>query len=584
MLTTIFLTLLFLVIYNHIIYPVFLKFLPMKHNKTLFNVKPNNNNKVAVVVTAYNEDKFIENKIKNFFNLNYKNKHLFVYNDGSSDNTFNILKKYRNHKNVTVINKPENKGKIDSINLYIENHSKDYDFTVFSDASAYLENNFIENIMGHFNKQNISVVSSAYYPHKNSEDIKYWNFQRKMKMKEEVMGNVLGVHGSGYMIRNKFLNKLPINSINDDFILPSSTIKMGGKVVYSNVPSYEMENDKSEGLNYTRRVRIGAGNLQQVFSSKHLLNIFVRPFTAINFFSMKVLRTLMPFILLGMTFCVPFIENEFIQLSATIGLASIVGYILILLAFKKLQNVRFINIPFYILKSYYYSGVGACYFIIAKRIKGWYNPLFSIRVAFIKRTFDLVSSTILLTLSLPVLLFGIIALKIENFNAPIFFKQKRVGMIKDGKENIFEIIKLRSMIVDAEKSTGAVLAQANDPRVTRVGRFLRKTRIDEIPQFFNVLKGDMSLVGPRPERPEIMAKIKKDFPYFYKRTENVKPGITGLAQVKIGYNQSLNDSEKKFNMDKKYQEMSNESMFNGIYEDIKIMFSTVGVVLTMKGI
>lgn len=583
MFTVIFLSLLILVFYHHVLYPMFLKLLPDIKIKKLKKIK-HNNNKVAVVVTAYNEDKYIMRKIENFLNLTYKNKHLFVFNDGSNDKTYSILKKYKNRKNITIINKPKNKGKIDSINLYIKEYSFNFDYTIFSDASAYLGENFIQKIMSYFYDNKISVVSSCYYPHNDSEDLKYWKYQRKLKNKESIMGNVLGVHGSGYIIKNSFLKSIPINSINDDFILPSLTIKGGGKVIYSDIPSYEMENDNIKNLNYTRRIRIGAGNLQQIFTSKHLLNFFKRPLTAVNFLSMKVLRAIMPFIILSIFFVSPFIEHSGMKFFVLLSESLFVFYFAILHTFKRLQKIQIINIPFYIFKSYYYSGVGAFYFIIVKRIKGWYNPLFSIRFAFIKRLFDLFSSILLLTLSLPVLLIGILALKIEDKDAPIFFKQKRVGIIKNNKEHLFYIIKLRTMIVDAEKNTGAVFAKTNDSRITKVGKFLRKTRIDEIPQFLNVIYGDMSMVGPRPERPEIMEKIKRDFPYFYKRTENIKPGITGLSQVKIGYNQSLDDSDKKYQMDKKYQNISHESMFNGVYQDLKIMVSTVSVVLTMKGI
>jgi lipopolysaccharide/colanic/teichoic acid biosynthesis glycosyltransferase len=99
----------------------------------------------------------------------------------------------------------------------------------------------------------------------------------------------------------------------------------------------------------------------------------------------------------------------------------------------------------------------------------------------------------------------------------------------------FTMRKFRSMRVDAEKFTGAVLAQENDPRVTRVGRFLRKTRLDELPQFWNVLSGDMSLVGPRPERPELLVNLAMAIPFFEERMRDIKPGITGLAQVSLGY-------------------------------------------------
>ena len=146
-----------------------------------------------------------------------------------------------------------------------------------------------------------------------------------------------------------------------------------------------------------------------------------------------------------------------------------------------------------------------------------------------KRFWDIVFGLIGFVVSIPfIIIFGII-IKLTS-KGPVFFKQERVGYM--GKN--FYVIKLRSMRKDAEAKTGAVWAQKNDPRVTPVGRFMRKTRIDELPQFWNVLKGDMSLVGPRPERPELTEKFYKKWPEFPQRLRII-PGITGYAQVNGGY-------------------------------------------------
>ena len=158
-----------------------------------------------------------------------------------------------------------------------------------------------------------------------------------------------------------------------------------------------------------------------------------------------------------------------------------------------------------------------------------------------KRLIDLTAAVAGLALTAP--LYPLIGLAIRlDSRGPLFYRQRRAGRLLHAEPRLgsfkfveFEMFKFRTMRTDAEKSSGAVLAIADDPRVTRVGRILRKTRLDELPQFWNVLRGDMSLVGPRPERPELINNLALAIPYFEERMRNVKPGITGLAQVSLGY-------------------------------------------------
>ncbi len=156
-----------------------------------------------------------------------------------------------------------------------------------------------------------------------------------------------------------------------------------------------------------------------------------------------------------------------------------------------------------------------------------------------ERLADVTLSLIGLCLSAPVILLGALAVKLES-PGPAFFLQERVGR----NEHPFRIIKLRTMRQDAEAKTGAVWAQQNDPRVTRVGKFLRRTRIDELPQFWNVLRGEMSIVGPRPEREPFISDLKKQIP-FYPLRFAVKPGVTGWAQVNYRYGANVEQSAEK---------------------------------------
>ena len=199
----------------------------------------------------------------------------------------------------------------------------------------------------------------------------------------------------------------------------------------------------------------------------------------------------------------------------------------------------------------------------------------------LKRKIDIVASSIALLMVLP--LFPLIALAIKmDSRGPVFFRQLRVGAYSRDRVDLFEMIKFRSMCSDAEKNTGAVWAKKTDPRVTVTGKFLRKTRLDELPQLINVLKGDMSIIGPRPERPDFYQNLENKIPFYADRTYGVRPGITGLAQVYQGYDTCIEDVRSKVAYDHSYA-LALESMSGWILTDIKIVFMTMWVMLIGRG-
>ncbi len=188
-----------------------------------------------------------------------------------------------------------------------------------------------------------------------------------------------------------------------------------------------------------------------------------------------------------------------------------------------------------------------------------------------KRVFDILASLLLLMISFPLILIGALLVRLDS-QGPALYRQKRVGLF--GAD--FDVIKLRSMRTDAEAAGQAVWAQENDPRITRVGKWIRLLRIDELPQIWSVLKGDMSFVGPRPERPEFVSDLEEKLTYYAER-HMVKPGITGWAQINYPYGASLADSRNKLEYDLYYAK--NYTPFL----DILILLQTLRVVLWPEG-
>jgi len=188
-----------------------------------------------------------------------------------------------------------------------------------------------------------------------------------------------------------------------------------------------------------------------------------------------------------------------------------------------------------------------------------------------KHVVDLALATLFLVIGWPIFVLVALAIRLDS-PGPIFFRQERVG--EQGRP--FTLLKFRTMVQDAELRTGPVWAADDDPRITRVGRWLRKTRLDEFPQIWNVFKGEMSFIGPRPERPHFVVQLQEKIPYYAER-HSVKPGITGWAQVRCPYAATIEDSEEKLQYDLYYVKNMSSLL------DIDILLSTIRVVLFGRG-
>lgn len=207
----------------------------------------------------------------------------------------------------------------------------------------------------------------------------------------------------------------------------------------------------------------------------------------------------------------------------------------------------------------------------------------------INRVINIVLASLAIVILSPVFLLVALAVWLTS-PGPVLYTQDRVGIDRRSRRalalydrrgsdhggSVFTIYKFRSMRCDAETNSGAVWATKNDPRVTSVGRFLRKTRLDELPQLFNVVKGDMNIVGPRPERPTIFARLRQDISEYPLR-QRAKPGITGWAQVNLAYDSTIEDVRRKVDLDLEYLRRQS------VIEDVRIMLRTLPVMLFKQG-
>ncbi|MEM7653126.1 MAG: sugar transferase, partial [Pseudomonadota bacterium] len=410
--------------------------------------------------------------------------------------------------------------------------------------------------------------------------------------------------------RHAFARQLPLDTINDDFILPMEIVGQGKRAVYdSEIVALETA-PSPEATDFARRVRIGAGNLQQAIRLRHLLNPSFGG-VAFAFASGKVLRVLMPLLMLsalvgslGLALSDNFVAPVF-QVAAA---AQLLGYCLaasepMLRTFcGGCSATRVARAIRYLTVGHIASGWGALKYMRGDYRGGWRRGSLSgdaqretlaanggfdpsdfvpkgVRAG--KRFVDIIGALVGLALTLP--LFPILALAIRlDSPGPVIFRQLRVGRMEHDRTILFEMMKFRTMRSDAEAKSGAVWAQKNDPRVTRIGGFMRKTRLDELPQLLNVLRGDMSLIGPRPERPGFCGKLEDQIPLYIERTVGIRPGITGLAQVLQGYDETIDDVRSKIIFDNRYA-LSLTGVISWLRSDIEIVFRTMAVMVGARG-
>ncbi|WP_341992195.1 sugar transferase [Azorhizobium sp. AG788] len=589
------------IVYHHAVFPVLLRALARRRGTRpappalATDALPN----ITVVIPAYQEAGFIAAKLADCAALDYPRHRLkvIVACDGCTDGTERraaeaLATPACAGLDVEIRAFPLNRGKVAVLNDVIG--ALPPGIVALTDVSASLSVDALRRAAAHFTNPAVGVVAGTYALRQagSAGEAGYWRYQTAIKADEAAVAAPIGVHGAFYLFRRELWRPLPADTINDDVILPMAIVADGAEAVYDRAMVATEEERTQRAQEFRRRVRIASGNVQQALRLWRLGDPR-RPRLAFVFLSGKALRAFAP-LLLGVMFA----SNLALAFSGPVLyrlllLGQVAFYLLALAAIARPaanwpRAMRF--------AGYFVEGHGAGLVGAMRQLSGrdkgrwsraaestgamdedYVHPL--VRIG--KRAFDIIVALaaflVLAIAFVPVAL----AIKLTS-KGPIFYRQIRVGRSTATHTDLFYLFKFRTMYVDAEARTGPVWATANDPRITPVGRFMRKTRIDELPQAINVLKGDMSIVGPRPERPAFFQKLEKEIPFYTERTHGLRPGITGLAQVNQGYDGSIEDVRSKVGYDHAYA-MRLLDPWDWFKTDVWIILRTFSVMVLGKG-
>ncbi len=573
-----------LVLYHHAIYPALMRLVARLAARGESPSPGSSLPTLSIIVPAYREAAYIRDMVRQLAVLDYPANRLecIIACDGSPDRTPQIaleaLASFP-HAKLRILDFPENRGKVAVLNEMIAEARGE--IIVLLDASSAIQPDFAREIAASFADPAMGVVCPGYaLGAASAGEAAYWRSQLAVRIGEGVVAAPMGAHGAGYAFRKALWEPLPAETINDDFVLPMRMVMRGAKAIYR--PDLLVREREESGAlqDFRRRHRLGAGNLQQV--------VFCAPLawacgwrTAFLFLSGKGLRGIMPAILALML-----VLSALLAMAGSHPLSTLPLLVLgpaAALGLAALMRPGIIALPVIGPLTYGLGSYGAMLAGMGDYLLGRYRderraPALAQsgldeRTERCKRAFDILIASVAFTVFAILTPFIALAIRLDS-KGPVFYRQLRVGRAMPDRTELFYLVKFRTMRVDAEAATGAVWAAKGDPRVTRLGRFLRNTRLDELPQCINVLRGEMSIVGPRPERPVFFTKLEGDIPFYAERTYGLKPGVTGLAQVSTGYDSSIDDVRLKILFDHSYA-LHIRSPWQWLKTDCRIILRTI---------
>ncbi len=587
-----------LIAYHHVCYPLLLRKAAYKTTQ-MAPLAGMDVPTLTLVMPAYNEARHMARKLRNIAALDYPAHRLkiLIMCDGCQDETAAVCRatlaeRACQHLDAEIIENSDNQGKVAMLNAGVARARGE--IVILSDVSALLPGHALRAAAAHFADPQLGAVGGTYRIQNNGSDgeAAYWRMQLMVKRGEAAFGAPLGLHGAFYAFRRSAYVVLGIDTINDDFILPMLIYGQGYRVAYDEtITAVELERIGADAERRRRR-RIAAGNAQQLWRLRGLLHP-KHGGVAMCFASGKALRVVMP-ILIAIACAGSLALAAASPLYAALAGAETAAILLACVGLAcGVRGPKILRVLGYIAGGHAMSLAGIGDFVRGRYRRGWQRAQgggqggasgaihVPSSVMLAKRGMDIAIALVALALSAPLWPILAVAIKLTS-PGPVIFRQSRIGHAGTQTVALFQMLKFRSMYQDAETRSGAVWAVRHDPRITPVGLFLRNTRLDEVPQLINVLRGDMSIVGPRPERPGFYRKLETAIPYFATRTEGLRPGITGLAQVRQGYDTSIDDVRRKVAFDHAYG-MRLSGIWSWLRLDVSIMLRTFAVMATGRG-
>ena len=568
---------------------------------------------LSILIPAHNEEDHIDGRIANALAsaVDERSVEVIVGCDGCTDGTLNIVQAWcQRDARVQVLVREQRAGKASMLNWLMDVCRADT--VLLTDASARMTSGALLQLRQRLEQPGVGAAVPRYRVGTSSElarasradqkqtaETGYWTVETAIKALASNRQALLGAHGAAWLADRHLLETLPADTINDDFLL-SFHIRTKGLVV-SYCPEAEVFDTPTPNVkaSYLRWVRIARGNFQMLWRQRRWMHPR-HGRVAWSLAAHKLAKSLMPLFAIGATIGLvgmAIIGLKGQQIEADVGLATkavlLVALAIGLIPIRTAERIWRIGrlaivsqVAYLVGLSQWVRGTGTVLWrrgdeanshpatLAAAEVLPW-------RVAVAKRALDVTAAGVGLVLLSP--LFAVVSLAIRlDSKGPAFFRQSRVcGRRKDGLVS-YTMFKFRTMREDAEVASGPVWASENDPRITRLGRLLRKTRIDELPQLMNVLVGDMSLVGPRPERQHFTDQLEVSIPAYHDRLAGLKPGITGWAQIHCAYDTSLESVQTKLLYDLTYAaHLHSFSAWARI--EVGILARTVVVALTGKG-